>query len=76
LEGFALGNQWKSSGIDTGMPAADEQHIIDVEGITKAFGDKVVVNDISLRVRPGEIYGFWDPTGAARPPFFECSAAY
>jgi ABC-2 type transport system ATP-binding protein len=69
LESFALGNQWKSTGIDTGMPAANEQHIIDVEGITKAFGDKVVVNDISLRVRPGEIYGFLGPNGSGKTTF-------
>jgi len=43
--------------------------IIDVEGITKTFGDKVVVDAISMRVFPGEIYGFLGPNGSGKTTF-------
>jgi ABC-2 type transport system ATP-binding protein len=43
--------------------------IIDVEGITKSFGDKVVVNEISMKVEPGEIYGFLGPNGSGKTTF-------
>jgi len=40
--------------------------IIDVQGLTKAFGGKVVVNQLSLRVERGEIYGFLGPNGSGK----------
>lgn len=39
---------------------------IDVEGLTKSFGDKVVVRDLTLRVKRGEIYGFLGPNGSGK----------
>jgi len=51
------------------MNTANEQHIIDVRGITKAFGDKVVVNDVSMQVKSGEIYGFLGPNGSGKTTF-------
>ena len=42
---------------------------IDVEGITKRFGDKTVVNGISLQVRRGEIFGFLGPNGSGKTTF-------
>ena len=42
---------------------------IDVHGVTKRFGDRVVVNDISMQVRPGEIYGFLGPNGSGKTTF-------
>src|SRR6188472_1845837 len=42
---------------------------IDVVGITKRFGDKTVVNAISLQVRRGEIYGFLGPNGSGKTTF-------
>ena len=38
---------------------------IDVCGVTKKIGDRTVVNDIAMQVRPGEIYGFLGPNGSA-----------
>jgi ABC-2 type transport system ATP-binding protein len=32
--------------------------VIEVKGLTKSFGDKVVVRDLSLSVNRGVIYGF------------------
>ena len=39
---------------------------IDVRGLNKYFGDKHVVNDVSLRVNRGEILGFLGPNGSGK----------
>ena len=48
---------------------------IDVEGLTKSFGGRKVVQDLSMQVRRGTIYGFLGPTAPARPPPSACCAA-
>ena len=47
------------------MPA-DEAIAVEVEGLTKSFGGKVVVRDLSMRVRRGQIYGFLGPNGSGK----------
>jgi ABC-2 type transport system ATP-binding protein len=39
---------------------------IDVHGLTKSFGSRVVVHDLSLKVPKGEIYGFLGPNGSGK----------
>ncbi|MFS8973541.1 ABC transporter ATP-binding protein [Cupriavidus necator] len=39
---------------------------IDVRGLNKHFGDKHVVNDLSLQVARGEIFGFLGPNGSGK----------
>jgi len=39
---------------------------VEVEGLTKSFGGKVVVRDLSMRVRRGQIYGFLGPNGSGK----------
>ena len=39
---------------------------IDVEGLTKRFGDKVVVDHFSMEVPKGTIYGFLGPNGSGK----------
>jgi ABC-2 type transport system ATP-binding protein len=39
---------------------------IDVHGLNKRFGDRHVVNDVSLQVRRGEIFGFLGPNGSGK----------
>jgi ABC-2 type transport system ATP-binding protein len=39
---------------------------IDVEGLTKRFGDRVVVDDFSMKVPRGAIYGFLGPNGSGK----------
>ncbi len=39
---------------------------IDVHGLTKSFGDRVVVRDLSMQVKRGTIYGFLGPNGSGK----------
>ncbi len=39
---------------------------IEIEHLTKQFGTKAAVDDISLRVAPGELYAFLGPNGAGK----------
>jgi len=39
---------------------------IDVEGLTKSFGGRKVVQDLSMQVRRGSIYGFLGPNGSGK----------
>lgn len=39
---------------------------IDVRNLSKSFGPKKVVDDVSLSVRRGEIYGFLGPNGSGK----------
>jgi len=40
--------------------------VIDVKGVSKAFGDKKVVDNVDLQVKRGEIYGFLGPNGSGK----------
>jgi ABC-2 type transport system ATP-binding protein len=40
--------------------------VIDVHGLTKRFGDRVVVDHIDMRVLRGRIYGFLGPNGSGK----------
>lgn len=39
---------------------------IDVKNLHKSFGSKTVVEDVSLKVKRGEIYGFLGPNGSGK----------
>ena len=39
---------------------------IDVKGLTKSFGGREVVHDLSMQVRRGSIYGFLGPNGSGK----------
>ncbi|MDR3466345.1 MAG: ABC transporter ATP-binding protein [Xanthobacteraceae bacterium] len=49
-------------------PAAPAQAeiAIEVSGLTKSFGDRVVVRDLSMQVKRGSIYGFLGPNGSGK----------
>ncbi|MEV4775548.1 ATP-binding cassette domain-containing protein [Microbacterium sp. LTA6] len=40
--------------------------MITAEGLTKRFGDKTAVQDVSFTVRPGSVTGFLGPNGAGK----------
>jgi len=48
---------------------ADAPPVIDVRNLTKTFGRKVAVNQLSLQVNKGEIYGFLGPNGSGKTTF-------
>ena len=41
-------------------------HVIEVNGITKRYGAKTAVDDLSFTVRPGAVTGFLGPNGAGK----------
>lgn len=47
------------------------EYILSVEGLTKRYGDKTVVNGISFHVRAGEIFGILGPNGAGKTTTLE-----
>ncbi len=40
--------------------------MIEIENISKHFGDKKAVNNVTLQIQPGEILGFLGPNGAGK----------
>ena len=45
---------------------AGQDFAIDVRGLTKRYGGRAVVDDLSIRVRRGEICGFLGPNGSGK----------
>lgn len=48
--------------------------LLTVEGVTKRFQDRCVLNDVSFSVRRGEVLGLIGPNGAGKTTLFECLA--
>jgi len=44
----------------------DSAIAIDVKGLTKSFGGREVVHELSMQVKRGEIYGFLGPNGSGK----------
>ena len=40
--------------------------VVETRGLTKRFGEVVAVDDLTMGVRRGEIYGFLGPNGAGK----------
>jgi ABC-2 type transport system ATP-binding protein len=45
---------------------AENDGMISVENVTKRYGDKVAVDDLSFNVKPGIVTGFLGPNGAGK----------
>ncbi|HHH53426.1 MAG TPA: ABC transporter ATP-binding protein [Bacteroidetes bacterium] len=45
---------------------AESEYIVEVEDLTRKFGDFVAVNKISFKVKKGEIFGFLGANGAGK----------
>ena len=50
--------------------------MIDVESLTKSYGPRVVVDDVSFHVEQGEIVGFLGPNGAGKTTTMRMLAGY
>jgi ABC-2 type transport system ATP-binding protein len=44
----------------------ENQAIIEAEGLTKKYGHQIVVNQLNLQIREGEVFGFLGPNGAGK----------
>ena len=47
-------------------PALGPDIAINVEGLSKSFGGREVVHDLSMQVKRGSIYGFLGPNGSGK----------
>jgi ABC-2 type transport system ATP-binding protein len=47
-------------------PGSANPPVITTENLTRRFGDLVAVNDVNLRVAPGQFFGFLGPNGAGK----------
>jgi ABC-2 type transport system ATP-binding protein len=50
----------------TGAPVSTPDIAIDVRGLSKSFGDREVVHDLTMQVKRGTIYGFLGPNGSGK----------
>ena len=48
------------------MTPPESNSIIETHSLRKEFGDKVAVEDLTLSVEPGEVFGFLGPNGAGK----------
>lgn len=44
----------------------EEKIVIEISHLVKKYGDHIAVNDLTLTVEPGKIYGFLGPNGAGK----------
>jgi ABC-2 type transport system ATP-binding protein len=49
-------------------------NLLTVEGLSKKFGARAVLRDVSFGVRQGEVLGLIGPNGAGKTTLFECMA--
>src|SRR5690242_6970904 len=54
------------------IPVAERlgQNVIDFEGLTKGFGDRVLIDDLTFKLPPGGIVGVIGPNGAGKTTLF------
>jgi ABC-2 type transport system ATP-binding protein len=44
----------------------EDQLIIEAEGLTKRYGTQIAVNNLTLQIKEGEVFGFLGPNGAGK----------
>jgi len=58
--------QQASAELEATTPVASAQPAIETVGVRKTYGDRVALHDLTLRVEPGEVFGFLGPNGAGK----------
>jgi ABC-2 type transport system ATP-binding protein len=46
--------------------------VIELDGLTKVFGDRVAVDDLTVRIEPGRVTGFLGPNGSGKTTTMRC----
>src|ERR1700759_1905643 len=46
--------------------------MIEVQGLTKRYGDKTAVDNLSFAIEPGRVTGFLGPNGAGKTTTMRC----
>jgi ABC-2 type transport system ATP-binding protein len=58
--------------MSTGLVARSSEPAVEVRGLRKVYGGFVAVDDVSLSVADGEIFGILGPNGAGKTTTVEC----
>ena len=54
----------------------DAKSALDLQGLSFSYGNRLVLDDISLNVRPGEICGLLGPNGSGKSTLFRCCMGF
>lgn len=57
-------------------PLPDAGSALNLQGLSFAYGNRPVLDDISLSVRPGEICGLLGPNGSGKSTLFRCCMGF
>ena len=49
-----------------GIAVSDDRMIIQMKGLTKAYGEKKAVDNLTLGIKRGEVFGLLGPNGAGK----------
>jgi ABC-2 type transport system ATP-binding protein len=62
--------EYESMPVNQEDPAGGLQPLVEIHGITKTFGEKTALENISFSVPPGQICGLLGPNGAGKTTLF------
>jgi ATP-binding cassette ChvD family protein len=67
-----LANEKQTQTAQITIPVAERlgQNVIDFEGLTKGFGDQLLIDDLTFKLPPGGIVGVIGPNGAGKTTLF------